>query len=211
MDRRQFCKTGALAAAWTLGVRPAWAQPDLIRAAQDALGQAGTNPARAALGGQPRVMDPYRHYPAKDGVRDPKNGHRFFFHAHRADEYGHFHTFSVDQYGAAVHVGMISVNERGEPFQLSTTNQWVTGTRYIDAKKMVPHIQGFLMDPGCHSEPNLVRFVNAVIGSNRPELIGLYQERDAWLRRYRAANEGDPFSDTQHEVLSSLSLDERPQ
>ena len=207
MDRRQFCKTGVLAAAWTLGVRPAWAEPDLIRAAQDALRKSGSNPALAAMAGQPRVMDPYRHYPSKEGVRDPKNGHRFFFHAHREKEYGHFHTFSVDEYGAAVHVGMISVNQQGEPFQLSTTNQWVTGTRYIDANNMVPHIQGFMMDPTCHEKPNLVRFVNAVIGTHRTQLVQLYRERDAWLARYRAASKEDPFADVQHEVLSSIRLE----
>ncbi len=71
---------------------------------------------------------------------------------------------------------------------------------------MVPYIQGFGMNPECYSEPNLVRFVNAVIGANRSELVRLYQERDAWLQRYRTKSVQDPFSDTQHEVLSSIPL-----
>ncbi len=95
MDRRQFCKSSLLAAAWTLSPRPAWAEPDLIQAASDALRKAGTNAALASLAGQERVMDPYRHYPSKPGIKDPKTGHSFFFHAHRSEEFGHFHTAQI--------------------------------------------------------------------------------------------------------------------
>ncbi len=195
-----------LAAAWTVSPRPAWASPRLIQASSDALKRAGSNPALAALGGQERIMDPYRHYPSKEGIKDPSTGHSFFFHAHREGEYGHFHTFSVDSYGASIHVAMISVNELGEPTLLSTTNQWVTGSRYIPAKDMEEHIKGFSMSPNVHEQPDLVRFVSAVIHAHHQELISLYGERDEWLKRYRAENATDPFKDTAHEILSSIPL-----
>jgi hypothetical protein len=206
MDRRQFCKSSVLAAAWTLSPRPVWAEPNLIQAASDALKTAGSNAAMAALAGQERVLDPYRHYPSEAGIKDPKTGHSFFFHAHRDDEYGHFHTFSVDQYGAAVHVAMVSVNAQGLPTLLSTTNQWVTGTRYLPAKKMESHIKAFSMSPDVYAQPNLVRFVTAIVQAHHQELMTLYIERDSWLARYRDANKTDPFKDTAHEILSSIPL-----
>ena len=206
MDRRQFCKSSMLAAAWTLSPRPAWAESNLIQAASDALRKAGTNAALASLAGQERVMDPYRHYPSKPGIKDPKTGHSFFFHAHRSEEFGHFHTFSIDQYGAPIHVAMVSVNERGLPTLLCTTNQWVTGTRYLPAKDMEAHIQGFSLHPSVYVQPDLVRFVTAVVHSHQRELMVLYKERDEWLDRYRLVHSKDPFKDTDHEVLSSIPL-----
>lgn len=206
MDRRQFCTHTLLAAAWTVSPRPVWAAPNLIQAAADALKSAGSNAAQAALAGQARVMDPYRHYPAEAGIKDPATGHSFFFHAHRAGEYGHFHTFSVDQYGAAIHVAMVSVDEQGLPILLSTTNQWVTGTRYLPAQEMTAHIKAFSMSPSVYAQPDLVRFVTAIIQSHHKDLMRLYTERDAWLTRYRAANKEDPFKDTAHEILSSMPL-----
>ena len=206
MDRRQFVSGTVLAAAWTLSPRPVWAAPNLVRAASDALRAAGTNAARAALDGQERVLDPYRHYPSEAGIADPQTGHRFFFHAHRKEEYGHFHTFSVDEYGAAIHVAMVSVNESGMPTLLSTTNQWVTGTRYIPARGMESHINAFSIRPSSHSQPDLVRFVTSIIQAHRKELMVLYRERDAWLAQYRKSNNKDPFEDTTHEILSSMPL-----
>ena len=206
MDRRQFCSGSILAAAWTLSPRPVWAAPNLIQAASDALKKAGTNAALAALDGQERVQDPYRHYPSEEGIKDPKTGHRFFFHAHRKEEYGHFHTFSVDQYGAAIHIAMVSVNEQGLPTLLCTTNQWVTGTRYIPASDMAPHINSFSISPSAYAQPDLVRFVTAIVQAHQKELMVLYQERDEWLARYRKHTTKDPFKDRAHEVLSSLPL-----
>ena len=206
MDRRQFCRTSVLAAAWAASPRPAWASPQLMQAASDALKQAGSNPALAALGGQERVMDPHRHYPSEEGIKDPSTGHSFFFHAHRVGEYGHFHTFSVDRYGAAIHVAMISVNALGEPTLLCTTNQWVTGTRYVAAKDMDVHIKGFSISPSAYGQPDLVRFVSAIIRAHHKELMSLYTERDEWLNRYRAKSTADPFKDTAHEILSSLPM-----
>ena len=206
MDRRRFCQTSVFATAWAMTPYRSWASTDLVQAAQKALNEAGTNPASAALDGQERVMDPYRHYPSKAGIKDHKTGHSFFFHAHREREYGHFHTFSVDRYGAPVHVVMISVNARGEPFQISTTNQWVTGTRYIPAKDMKPFIEGFSMDPAVFAQPDLVRFVSAVIHAHPTDLMTMYEERDQWLARYKADHQTDPFKDLKHEVLSSRKI-----
>jgi hypothetical protein len=178
-----------------------------LNAATSSLAEQGTNAALAALDGQKRVLDPYRHYPSEAGIIDPETGHRFFFHAHRDKEFGHFHTFARDQYGAPVHLVMISMNEQGAPIALGTVNQWVTGTRHIAAAQMRPFIDTFKMSPTCYKQPDLVRFVTETIAAYRSEIDTLYRERDTWLERYRSQNTGDPFKDKAHEVLSQRSID----
>ena len=100
----------------------------------------------------------------------------------------------------------MSINHTGLPICLFTTNQWVTGTRYVAAKDMGAHIKGFSISPSAYGQPDLVRFVSAIIQAHHQELMSLYTERDEWLSRYRAKNTTDPFKDTAHEILSSLPM-----
>lgn len=191
MNRRDFCANSALGLSAVL-----W--PRVVHA--------GRHPGKAALDGQQRMFDPTRHYPSAEGIVDPKTGHRFFFHYHRPDEFGHFHTFSVDQYGAPVHVAMITINDAGRATHLSTTNQWVTATRYIPADQMKPFIDGFAMATHAHKDPALVTFISELIHGNRAKILDLYVERDLWLEGYKKNSAGDPFKDEQHEVLSSIEI-----
>ena len=191
MNRRDFCANSALGLSAVLWPR---------------VSHAGLHPGKAALNGQERVFDPQRHYPNTAGIVDPKTKHRFFFHYHRPDEFGHFHTFSIDSYGAPVHIAMITINDAGRATSLSTTNQWVTGTRYIPADQMKPFIEGFSMGAQAHTDPALVSFITDLIHGNRANILQLYVDRDRWIERYRKDQEGDPFKDEQHEVLSSLEF-----
>ncbi len=206
MNRRSFCTNTVIASLFGFRTSSAWAGLEDLKMAAKRLGALGTNAGLVALDGKERVLDPYRHYPSKSGVSDPATGHRFFFHAHRNEEFGHFHTFSKDQYGAPVHLVMISINEQGEPIALSTVNQWVTGTRHIQADQMRPFIDAFEMSPTCYKQPDLVRFVTETIGSHQSEIEALFHERDAWLKQYRSQNTADPFKDKSHEILSSRTI-----
>ncbi len=191
MNRRDFCANSALGLTAVL-----WPH----------VAQAGLHPGKAALGGQERVFDPTRHYPSVAGIVDPSTGHRFFFHYHRPDEFGHFHTFSIDGYGAPVHIAMITINEAGRATTLSTTNQWVTGTRYIPADQMKPFIDGFAMAKSAQKDPALVSFINELIQGNKANILELYIDRDRWIERYKKTSQGNPFKDEQHEVLSSKEI-----
>lgn len=165
------------------------------------------HPGEAALMGQALAHDPHRHYPDADGLVDPTSGCRFFFHHHRPDEFGHFHSFGRDEYGAAIHVIMITIDAEGRATRLTTTNQWVTGTRYVDAAGMKPFIDGFAMNPAATAQPELVAFVQGIIRTNRPAIHRLYRQRDAWLAAQREAGNPDPFADRTHEELSSVTLE----
>lgn len=206
MDRRSFCTKSIFASLIGFRTSISWAGIEELKMTAKRLGSLGTHAGLVALDGKKRVLDPYRHYPSDNGVSDPITGHRFFFHAHRDQEFGHFHTFSKDQYGAPVHLVMISIDEQGQPIALSTVNQWVTGTRHIEANQMRPFIDAFSMSPSCYKQPDLVRFVTETIGSHTSEIETLFHERDAWLKQYRSKNTADPFKDKSHEILSTTII-----
>ena len=157
--------------------------------------------------GRKRTFDPHQHYPSETGIVDAASGCRFFFHHHRPDEFGHFHAFGRDEYGAPIHVIMITINESGTATKLTTTNQWVTGTRYIDANGMKPFIDGFAMTPGNSKHPQLVEFIHQTVRNHRTTIHQLYRERDAWLTAQQAAGNPSPFTDKTHEELSSVDLE----
>ena len=160
----------------------------------------------AALMGQARVFDPYKHYPSETGINDPTSGCRFFFHHHRPDEFGHFHTFGRDEFGAPIHIVMITIDKAGKATRLTTTNQWVTGTRYIDAEGMKAFINGFRMRVNDHPQRELMQFIEGIVQQHRDAIHRLYIDHDRWLATQRSAQNPDPFKDKAHEEISSVSL-----
>ena len=191
VNRRQFC-TRTLMSAVAAGLPlPVWAK---------------FNPAEAALGGRTRTFDPHQHYPSEVGIQDVESGCRFFFHHHRPEEYGHFHTFGRDEYGAPIHIVMITINAAGVATKLTTTNQWVTGTRYVDAAGMSTFIDRFSLKPANTKQPQLAAFIHETVKKHRTAIDRLYRERDAWLAEQKRLGNPSPFTDKRHEELSSYSL-----
>jgi len=177
-----------------------------IRAAANALCALGTNAAQAVQDGQAYQFNPTARYPLEAGIVDPTHGHSFYFHAHRADEYGHFHTFARDEYGLSVHLLMISINSQGQPTALSTVNQWVTDDRHVRAKELMKLYQGFQIDPSAFKTPALVSMVNAIIGGYASLAKPLFEERDAWVDKYRADHGKLPYQDRSIEVISTRTI-----
>lgn len=192
VNRRQFCTQTLMTAAATGLPLGAWAS---------------FHPGKTALMGRKRAFDPHQHYPSESGIVDPVSGCRFFFHHHRPDEFGHFHAFGRDEYGAPIHVIMITIDESGTATKLTTTNQWVTGTRYIDSDGMKSFIDGFAMTPASSKHPQLVEFIQRIVHSHRTTIHRLYRERDAWLAAQQAAGHPSPFTDKAHEELSFAALE----
>ncbi len=102
----------------------------------------------------------WAHYPQPDAVSSA-SGWRFFYHTHSApqrlgDEHGHFHIFVPPPRGAGQsprlfsHLVGITVDARGLPLRLFTTNRWVTDEIWQDASSLEKH----LCRPGLHgAEP----------------------------------------------------------
>jgi hypothetical protein len=212
VNRRSILRTsawGVLSALVPVPWRVALAEPTRakLRAATTALQAAGTDPVHAVLAGRPYAFDPAVLFPTKTGIVDPDTGHSFYFHAHRAGEYGHFHTFSRDEYGLSVHLVMISMDRTGRPTALSTVNQWVTGDRHLKAPQLTPLLDRFNVSPASFVQPALVSFVTELIKSHRAVIVELFKERDQWVEAYRDRTGSVPYEDISHEVLSTRPID----
>ena len=122
--------------------------------------EAGQSAPSRLLGGARGFVE-WAHYPQPDAI-DPESGWRFYYHAHPAgqrlaNEHGHFHIFvpgpeQVDagQDRGFSHLIGLSVDEKGLPLRLFTTNRWVTGETWRPATELV----GFVEKPALsHAEP----------------------------------------------------------
>ena len=142
----------------------------------------GRSLATAALAGAQRFVE-WSHYPREDHV-DAASGARFYYHAHPAGEraegeHGHFHLFvpTPGQPGAISHLVGISLDARGLPLRLFTTNQWVTGEAWCDAPRMQALVAGFSLRAHGPLAP-VARWLTAMVRLYDAEIIQLLHERD---------------------------------
>lgn len=127
---------------------------------------AGQSAPRRLLGGAEEFLE-WTHYPQPDSI-NPQSGWRYYYHTHPPQqrltrEHGHFHIFvpGPDQPDAGPdrgfsHLVGLSVDEKGLPLRLFTTNRWVTGENWRPATELV----AFLRSPA--------------LGSAQPEDISLW-------------------------------------
>ncbi len=166
----------------------------------------GSNLVKKVMNGKKYVFDPYTHYPYDDGIKDEQTGFQLFFHAHRKNEYGHFHTFASDENGNLIHLVLISMDKKGEPIALATVNRWVTGDKYVKADVLKKITKNFFVDPSLFKDSRVVEFVNYIFRAYREEINKLYDERDKWITDYVNKNFREPFEDREFEILSSTKI-----
>jgi hypothetical protein len=173
----------------------------------ESLRSEGSNVVKKVMNGKTYVFDPYTHYPYDGGISDEKTGYRIFFHVHRPNEYGHFHTFATDENGELTHLVLISMNEEGEPIALATVNRWVTDDKYVKADLLKKMLGGFQMDSKLFVERRVVEFVENIIKGNKETIHELFDERDKWITDYVNKNFREPFKDREFEILSERKID----
>jgi hypothetical protein len=166
----------------------------------------GSNVVIKVMNGKTYVFDPYTHYPYDGGISDEKTGCRIFFHAHRPNEYGHFHTFSTDEKGDLVHLVLISMDKEGRPIALATVNRWVTDDKYVKANKLKSLLDNFQMDSKLFVEKRVVEFVYNTLNAYKHVINNLFDERDKWIADYVNKNFNEPFEDRDYEVLSFIEI-----
>lgn len=151
--------------------------------------QRGQSLAWAALAGVKEFVR-WAHHPRED-VDDATNGTRFFYHAHEpsemlAGEHGHFHVFarwgSVQSHRYA-HVVGISIDGRGTPLRLFTTNQWVTGEDWRGAGQIGPCLSRFGVQTQGRLAP-VARWISAMVRFYAKTIAALLHERDALLQAH---------------------------
>lgn len=162
----------------------------------------GTNLVKKVMNGKKYEYDPYVHYPYDGGIKDDDTGCQLFFHIHRENEYGHFHTFATDDDDELVHLILISMNESGEPIGLSTVNRWVTGDKYVKADVLKMLADKFYVEPALYMDKRIVEFVNYIFKAYNSDIFDLFDKRDRWIKNYVNNNFNEPFEDREFEILS---------
>ena len=167
------------------------------------------------------------HYPEGD-VYDHETHAQYYYHAHRTDsgEHGHFHTFiRRDGIPASMqpiahegevdwptgddiicHIIAISMDKRGYPTHLFTTNRWVTGENWYKAEDVIALIDRFDIDHAFPSWPTN-RWITALVALFRPQIVDLLLRRDLRIEAWRNEHpSGDVFEDRELEITSMTGI-----
>jgi len=170
------------------------------------------------------------HYPEGD-VYDFESHGQFYYHAHpkeeRAGEHGHFHTFlrpdgmppgvkpaPVPDFkapenpdDALSHLAAISMDPKGFPIKLFTTNRWVTGEIWYEAKDVCRFLHKFEIDLAHPSWVVNVWLTN-MIRLYRPQIREILYARDkvvdAWTKAHPGAS---AYEDRDLELTTEFPID----
>ena len=181
---------------------------DVLARAERRLRADGITPLQAMLQG--RRKRAYAHFPEND-VRDRCTNSQYFFHAHpdRPGESGHFHLFlrkeavpasmqrrrvpvasEAGQDGSGmVHLGGISLDRKGMPIRLFTTNLWVTGGDFYFAQDTLHLLDRFSVFSVTRTPSAAAnQWVSALAWVFRGHFALLLERRDevmaAWAQRH---------------------------
>jgi len=166
------------------------------------------------------------HYPPGD-IFDPGSHSQYYYHAHRGGEHGHFHTFlrsdgmgahakpisqqSVQDYMSEredqiSHLIAISMDNKGFPISLFTTNRWVTAENWYKSEDVFQFLDSFEMDMVPPSWPVNI-WLTAIVRLYKPVIKKLIVERDAKIANWQELHpDRDVFEDRELEVTSELSI-----
>jgi hypothetical protein len=104
------------------------------------------------------------------------------------------------------HLIAITLDARGEPIRLFTTNRWVTGETWYRADDVVRMLDCFTLGAG--DGPALLNcWVGAIVALFRPQVAALLQLRDDTVMSWRRRRRANIFEDTRVEVTSSFEID----
>ena len=133
--------------------------------------------APALLLGAARGFVEWAHYPQPDAI-DPVSGWKFYYHAHAASqrlyhEHGHFHVFLPAGHDLWTHWIGLTLDRRGLPLRLFTTNRWVTDEAWRSSGELA----------GEH--PRLRDAAPTEVGAWLESLLCVYADDVAQLQRER--------------------------
>ena len=171
----------------------------------------------------------WNHYPKGD-IYDNETHGQYFYHTHakgsRAGEHGHFHTFlrakgmppgmTPAPYDGEVewpkgdkalsHLIGISMDKKGYPIGLFSTNRWVTGETWYPAANVVAMLDHYEID---HARPSwpVNRWITAMLRLFRPQIVELIRARDAAVDAWRRKHpDRDVYEDRELELTAQLSI-----
>lgn len=166
-----------------------------------------------ALCGSKNFLE-WQHYPSNDLV-DQDSGYEFYYHAHGSEEmpkgeHGHFHLFkrSPGNTEEFHHLVGVSLDQKGLPVRIFTTNQWVTGEVLVKANCVLQELKGFDMAVKGRMGP-LSRWVSAFTKLFYLEMEMLILERDQKIIQLQSsfANLDEALNSRKHHVLTECKID----
>lgn len=120
-------------------------------------------------------IKPFSHYP--DKMINAGNGYFYYFHHHRNNELGHFHVFAKhEEKNVYAHLIGISISPKGEPIEVFTTQNWVTGDTFYDEGFLSEKIEQFHLEKTGPFK-DLSAWVESVIHLYKPQIIYLNKKK----------------------------------
>jgi len=202
---------------------------ELVRECYRVLGKTSDNVVGEILKGEETFFE-WNHYPDGD-VYDGVTHSQFYYHAHEAGdrpgEHGHFHTFlrpdgmpsgiapapvadyepPEDPDDALSHIIAISMDPKGFPTKLFTTNRWVTDEVWYTASDVCRLLYCFDIDHTQPSWPVNIWITNMLI-LFRPQIKEMIYARDAAVEAWRQDHpDTNVFEDRELEVTSEMLID----
>lgn len=190
---------------------------DRLAAIEASMRAAGTSPRALLLGGD--EVEPFRHYPPGD-VYDFASHSQFYFHSHRDHEHGHAHLFlrpagmplgcapkvAVGGADSPCHLIAVGLGHNGFAGELFTTNRWVTGESWYEARQVGRMLPYFHIE-GASDGARVGRWLTALLSLYRPLVMALVERRDEAVAAWAAEHGGDPLNDDRLEVTSHAAID----
>ena len=196
------------------------AAEDVLRSIQ-AYSRRGTSVLADVLGKHTQFEE-WAHYPQNDAV-DANTRYRFYYHAHAASErmrgeHGHFHVFgpapisrrpsnAIAKPGSDyTHIVGISVDERGFPIRLFTTNRWVTAEQWLPAASVIRSMHR--LDLGRTRPLRAARWVQGVVRLFPVQIAAIIRHRDDRIARKACHTDLERlFEDRRSHILSQCRVD----
>jgi hypothetical protein len=200
-----------------------------VRECYRVLAKTGDNIVGELIKGEEAFYE-WNHYPEGD-VYDQETHSQYYYHAHPAEErpgeHGHFHTFirpggmPADIHPAPVpdftppenaddalsHIIAISMDRKGFPIKLFTTNRWVTGEIWYSATDVCRLLPLFDVDHAQPSWPVNIWITN-MLALFRPQIRVLIHARDRTVAEWaRSHPDEDIFEDRALEVTTEMAID----
>lgn len=167
----------------------------------------GSTVIAKTMNGKEYERDADVHYPNEDSIEDPDTSCQLFFHAHRDNEYGHYHTFINDSEGHLVHLIMISMDREGKPVALSTLNTWVCGDTYVKGNELKELFLRYKIAHDLFPDKRIALFVENIFLAYHETIFELFEERDRRIQEYIAMYDAEPFEDESIEVWSRRDIE----
>ena len=186
-----------------------------VLAIQANYAERGLSMAQVAMAGSNNFVE-FRHYPKNDLV-DLDSGYEMYYHSHSLNqkkkyknlECGHFHLFKRDKFVSDqfTHLIAISIDVRGLPIRLFTTNGWVTGEVMKDVNVLKPLLDNFQMKVKGPMSP-LARWINGLMFIFQSEILAVLKARDQKINKmiFKNKTRVEVLGDRRHHVLSEVEI-----